>query len=80
MSNLFCVIFAVFEKVFVVSFYCVCIVFGLFFLHLSVCCVSLWLIPHLVGMTNLRIHGMYVCIYVCMCVCNENIVQDFSRN
>jgi len=56
----------------VVSSYCVCVVFVLFFLHLSVCYVPLCLIPHpIFAITNLRIHGMYVCVcvYVCMYVC-----------
>jgi len=34
-----------------------------FLLHLSVCYASLWLIPHpIIVITNLRIHGMYVCV------------------
>jgi hypothetical protein len=36
-------------------------------LDLSVCFVSLWLIPRpIVAITNIWIHG----IYVCVCVCN----------
>jgi len=61
-----CYIYSILERYLsVVSSYCVCVVFVLFFLHLSVCYVSLWLIPHpTVAITNLRIHGMCVCVCV----------------
>jgi len=41
----------------------------LLLLHLSLCFVSLWLIPHpTVAIKNLRIHGI-MCVCVCMYVC-----------
>jgi hypothetical protein len=42
----------------------------LLFLHLSVCFVSLWLIPHsIVAITNLWFReNMCVCVCVCVCV------------
>jgi hypothetical protein len=69
------------------SFCALFTVFVLSFLHLSVCYVSLWLIPHpIVAITNLRIHGMYVCMYVCMYVqlfatrCSCAVVSLFSES
>jgi hypothetical protein len=48
----------------VVSSYCVCVVFVMFFLHLSVCYVFLQVISHpVVAITNLSIHGIYVCMF-----------------
>jgi hypothetical protein len=41
-------------------------------------CMFSWLIPHpIAAITNLRIHGMYVCMYVCMymCVCARACVR-----
>jgi hypothetical protein len=48
----------------VVSPYCVCVVFVLFFPHLSVCYVSLSLIPH--HIVAIKTLGSMVCIYVCI--------------
>jgi hypothetical protein len=70
MSNFFCYHYSILEKcLYVVSSYCVCVVFILFLLHLSVYLVALWFIPHpIIDTTNLRIHGMLVWMYVCMYV------------
>jgi hypothetical protein len=63
-----CCVCVVFVLCYIVL-YCVCVVI-LFFLDLTVCYVSLWLIPHLiVAIINLRIHGMNECMCVCMYVC-----------
>jgi hypothetical protein len=56
----------------VVSSFCFWVVFVSLLLHLYVYFASLWLIPHpIVAISNLRIHGMCVCV----CVQTRSVVM-----